>query len=74
MQVNEYIPGIKEKLVLFGEEIWNRGEAAIAWIREHGLCCVESAAKKSVEVAGHALELAKKAAFAVAQVCKDIFE
>ena len=73
-QTNEYIPGIKEKLVLFGEEVWNRAESAVAWVRQHGLCCLESWAKAAGQYAGQGIELAKKAAYATVQVCKDIVE
>ena len=73
-QVNEYLPGIKEKLILFGEEVYRQGESGIAWTREHGLCCLESAAKSTVKAATVGAELVKDGAVAVAQCCKDIYE
>ena len=72
--MNEYLPGIKEKLILFGEEIYRRGEPGIAWTREHGLCCIESAGKSTLKAATVGAELVKDGAFAVAQCCKDIYE
>jgi hypothetical protein len=66
-QANDYLPGIKEKLFVFGEEVWRQGESAVTWTREHGLCCIESTAK----AAGR---YAVNAALAMAQCCQDIYE
>lgn len=72
--MNEYVPGIKEKLYVFGNEIYVRGEAGVAWTREHGLCCLETAAKSTVKYATIGAGYVKEGAVAVAQCCVDIYE
>lgn len=71
-QINDYLPGIREKAIVFGDEIYHRAGAGIAWAREHGLGCIELAAESTFKAAFAGAELIKDAALAVVQCFKDI--
>jgi hypothetical protein len=46
----------------------------VAWTREHGLCCLEAAAKSGAGLAAAGAEHLKTFGVAVVQCGKDIYE
>ena len=72
--MNEYIPGIKEKVYIFGNEIYVRGENAFSWSQQHGLNFLESAGKSTVELVYSGVGYVKSGSGAIGQCCVDIYE
>ena len=71
-QINDYLPGMREKAIVIGDEIYHRAGAGLVWAREHGLDCIELAAESAFKAAFAGAELIKDGAFAVVRSFKDI--